>query len=210
MFHFPAYPPDKSGAGPYGRRVPPFGNPRIKALSAAPRGLSRPHTSFIGTVCQGIHHTPQHPQTTNAHSARTTTQKTTSRSNRSIHPKKLFGTITAQTKQAVRLASLASTIQFSNHHTTHGAPEPTGPGDTMRIRPRVAAREPNSMHRPQKQPLTLFHASPANRPPPWTSNPRPKNLRRKEVIQPHLPVRLPCYDLVPITSLTLDGSPHKG
>ena len=35
------------------------------------------------------------------------------------------------------------------------------------------------------------------------------NLRRKEVIQPHLPVRLPCYDLVPITSLTLDGSPPK-
>ena len=29
---------------------------------------------------------------------------------------------------------------------------------------------------------------------------------RKEVFQPHLPVRLPCYDLVPITSLTLDGS----
>ena len=41
-----------------GCRVPPFGNPRIKALSAAPRGLSRPHTSFIGPVCQGIHHTP--------------------------------------------------------------------------------------------------------------------------------------------------------
>ena len=40
------------------RRVTPFGHPRIKALSAAPRGLSRPHTSFIGTVCQGIHHTP--------------------------------------------------------------------------------------------------------------------------------------------------------
>ena len=35
-------------------------------------------------------------------------------------------------------------------------------------------------------------------------------LPRKEVIQPHLPVRLPCYDLVPITSLTLDGSPQKG
>ena len=34
-------------------------------------------------------------------------------------------------------------------------------------------------------------------------------LRRKEVIQPHLPVRLPCYDLVPITSLTLDGSPPR-
>ena len=31
-------------------------------------------------------------------------------------------------------------------------------------------------------------------------------LLRKEVIQPHLPVRLPCYDFVPITSPTFDGS----
>ncbi len=28
----------------------------------------------------------------------------------------------------------------------------------------------------------------------------------KEVIQPHLPVRLPCYDLVPLTSHTFGGS----
>lgn len=35
-------------------------------------------------------------------------------------------------------------------------------------------------------------------------------LLRKEVIQPHLPVRLPCYDLVLITDPTFDGSPHKG
>ena len=32
-------------------------------------------------------------------------------------------------------------------------------------------------------------------------------LPRKEVIQPHLPVRLPCYDFVPITSPTFDRSP---
>ena len=31
-------------------------------------------------------------------------------------------------------------------------------------------------------------------------------LLRKEVIQPHLPVRLPCYDLVPIASPTFDHS----
>ncbi len=31
-------------------------------------------------------------------------------------------------------------------------------------------------------------------------------LLRKEVIQPHLPVRLPCYDFTPITDPTLDGS----
>src|SRR5439155_16711804 len=29
---------------------------------------------------------------------------------------------------------------------------------------------------------------------------------KKEVFQPHLPVRLPCYDLAPVTSFTLGGS----
>ena len=29
---------------------------------------------------------------------------------------------------------------------------------------------------------------------------------RKEVIQPHLPIRLPCYDFTPIISPTFDGS----
>ena len=33
-----------------------------------------------------------------------------------------------------------------------------------------------------------------------------QELPRKEVIQPHLPVRLPCYDFTPITSPTFDGS----
>jgi hypothetical protein len=35
-------------------------------------------------------------------------------------------------------------------------------------------------------------------------------LLRKEVIQPHLPVRLPCYDFVPIAGPTFDGSLPKG
>ena len=30
-------------------------------------------------------------------------------------------------------------------------------------------------------------------------------LHRKEVIQPHLPIRLPCYDLTPIIEPTFDG-----
>ena len=34
-------------------------------------------------------------------------------------------------------------------------------------------------------------------------------LLRKEVIQPHLPVRLPCYDFAPVTSLTLTSSLPK-
>src|SRR5262249_19702469 len=32
-------------------------------------------------------------------------------------------------------------------------------------------------------------------------------LPRKEVIQPHLPVRLPCYDFTPVTPPTLDSCP---
>ena len=48
---------------------------------------------------------------------------------------------------------------------------------------------------------------------PWptlAANRDAKNkLLRKEVIQPHLPVRLPCYDLVLITDPTFDSSPQK-
>ena len=32
------------------------------------------------------------------------------------------------------------------------------------------------------------------------------SVLRKEVIQPHLPVRLPCYDFAPVISLTFGGS----
>ena len=28
---------------------------------------------------------------------------------------------------------------------------------------------------------------------------------RKEVIQPHLPIRLPCYDFTPVIGFTFDG-----
>ncbi len=31
------------------------------------------------------------------------------------------------------------------------------------------------------------------------------NLLRKEVIQPQVPLRLPCYDFTPVTSHTMDG-----
>ena len=35
----------------------------------------------------------------------------------------------------------------------------------------------------------------------WPATP----LSRKEVIQPQVPLRLPCYDFAPVTELTLDG-----
>ena len=59
---------------------------------ATPRGITQPHTSFIGSACQGIHHTPvtKHTDTQTIKVNNTKTQK-----------RKL----------------LASTIQFS-HNTT--------------------------------------------------------------------------------------------
>jgi hypothetical protein len=41
------------------------------------------------------------------------------------------------------------------------------------------------------------------------SPPHTGKLLRKEVIQPHLPVRLPCYDFVPIAGPTFDHSPPQ-
>ena len=34
----------------------------------------------------------------------------------------------------------------------------------------------------------------------------PTHSLRKEVIQPHLPIRLPCYDFTPVTDPAFDGS----
>jgi hypothetical protein len=34
---------------------------------------------------------------------------------------------------------------------------------------------------------------------------RSHQIRRKEVIQPQLPLQLPCYDFVPVTDRSLDG-----
>ena len=35
-------------------------------------------------------------------------------------------------------------------------------------------------------------------------------LRRKEVIQPQVPLRLPCYDFIPVTSFTLGSCDTSG
>ena len=36
------------------------------------------------------------------------------------------------------------------------------------------------------------------------------SLLRKEVIQPHLPIRLPCYDFTPVIGFTFDDRFLKG
>ena len=45
--------------------------------------------------------------------------------------------------------------------------------------------------------------------PPGGASRRPL-LLRKEVIQPQVPLRLPCYDFIPITTHTLDANAPCG
>ena len=48
-------------------------------------------------------------------------------------------------------------------------------------------------------PWTVKHISPSRDPDPYL-------FLRKEVIQPHLPIRLPCYDFTPVIGPTFDCS----
>ena len=52
---------------------------------------------------------------------------------------------------------------------------------------------------------SLLYPRPLSRPCPDAGRGK-SGLSRKEVFQPHLPVRLPCYDLAPITSFALGRS----
>ena len=71
----------------------------------------------------------------------------------------------------------------------------------------------NAFHQPNNPP-PRHHTAPtgetAANHPTHRRDDQGHGLLRKEVIQPHLPVRLPCYDLVLITDPTLDSSPQKG
>ena len=97
-------------------------------------------------------------------------------------------------------------------------------------------REPDSVLEsppPPNSSRETFYTQPKNAPTPTTHNPGSKHMQaqennqhtnqtanmlhcpplnglpRKEVIQPHLPVRLPCYDFVPIANPTFDHSPRQ-
>ena len=72
---------------------------------------------------------------------------------------------------------------------THPHPPPTNSDEQMQ------AQENKATH-PQNADAPLV--------------PHKTGLPRKEVIQPHLPVRLPCYDFTPLTNHTFGVSLLKG
>jgi hypothetical protein len=108
MFHFPTFPPHalcvQARVTPHDWcGVPPFGNPRINARLTAPRGLSQPPTSFIGSWCQGIHRVPL---TTWPHK------------NPAHHPRKEAIRRAYKNSANQSLKMLASTVQFSTYDQT--------------------------------------------------------------------------------------------
>ena len=76
-------------------------------------------------------------------------------------------------------------------------PVPTPPARSTRTQGQVLEPSTTTMRSAEH--------TPANTP----RRQRPVKLLRKEVIQPHLPVRLPCYDFVPIARPTFDSSLRK-
>ena len=254
MFHFPTFPPHalcvQARVTPHDWcGVPPFGNPRINARLTAPRGLSQPPTSFIGSWCPGIHRVPL---TTWPHK------------NPTHHPRKemLCGPTRTLIQTRVRrcsrpLCSSQRTTRHPPHNPanpdtpqglvvrdqegpdTRSPHTPTGMVRSLRTQQRAYDRTRSTHPVPHDPPgiavlgaatatgrtgqrSTLEHHPRSVQPVrsdgpscsgrgsgPPSRGQRPV-LLRKEVIQPHLPVRLPCYDFVPIADPAFDGSLHKG
>jgi hypothetical protein len=177
MFHFPTFPPHalcvQARVTPHDWcGVPPFGNPRINARLTAPRGLSQPPTSFIGSWCQGIHRAPLKtwPHTKNPHP--TTPRRDRTSAGIQIHAYKM----------------LASTVQFSRYgkslHNTHRQPRSPGRYDRHEALQRQqptpttasAATGPARSLRTQQRAYDLIH------PPTCGPDPPPRETRDQQAV----------------------------
>jgi hypothetical protein len=120
-----------------------------------------------------------------------------------------------------------------HHHPDKQSVRRSRPGARRNTPNRMSPQDPTVCRTPNRNPEnhesdSMFH--PATPAPPRRSNTSMESrkrrtspteadagqphhsvrLLRKEVIQPHLPVRLPCYDFVPIAGPTFDDSLPQG
>ena len=212
--------------------VSPFGHPRITARLTAPRGISQPPTSFIGSQCQGIHHAPLNTYNTKTNIRNCTSHNNTPH-NHHTPPK-------ARRRQPHRcVLDARNHYPQIKHHTPppkrgdnthshhHAVPPAPGRRDSGPVvsKPNSVSGDPaaaRSVDARNRQRLlctrtdTHYRRRPIQRiaqitePPQMWAGLSLVVLLRKEVIQPHLPVRLPCYDFVPIADPTFDGSLPQG
>ena len=160
MFHFPASPPApydiQTRVTPHnGRRVPPFGNPRITARKPAPRGISQATASFIGPRCQGIHRTLIKTNNTQQHNTRRT---------RDAHHTGARRTTNQTKKQTNGRPAAQFTIprppaDARVHYAVHNQP-------AHNPRPHPSRRGPRGPDTRAHRPRTRQHATPPTPPPP--------------------------------------------
>src|SRR3954465_8823517 len=128
MFHFPAFPPhclcvQQRVTAHDDCRVSPFGHPRIKARLTAPRGLSRPPTSFIGSWCQGIHRAPL--KTWPQMLASTVQFSSNDQSSTDFMDSGLRGFIPSDTQQRARYDWLFQPVFHAPRGSTNGPSQPS-------------------------------------------------------------------------------------
>ncbi len=226
MFHFPTFPPDTlcvqvRVTGHDSSWVSPFGHPRITARLPTPRGLSQAPTSFIGSWCQGIHH---------VHLVACHYYYKDARVHCVVLKQQPATPTPTPSRRGRRKARPESTGPTSpSHRRSHQAPDPSGPNSVPTtphpLRLEVPHQQAGSTDKTSGKDAVNSRRSTSEQPPPQDTRlrsegnmdpptrkraGRPVMLLRKEVIQPHLPVRLPCYDFVPIASPTFDGSLPQG
>ena len=187
MFQFPWFPLPalcvQAGVTPHdGCGVSPFGHPRIDGRSAPPRGLSQPPTSFIGSCRQGIHRWPFVAWVSHYKDARARYEILKGRADEPCSSRK---------KARAAPTQVGQRTFTTEDRTGTRAPRWASPGRDpdagecsqlgVQIRHDTNGREPDGI-----------------------------GLLRKEVIQPHLPVRLPCYDFTPIANPTFGSSVPEG
>ena len=224
MFHFPAFPPtalyiQAEVTGHDSSRVSPFGHPWITARLPAPQGFSQAPTSFIGFWCQGIHRVPllTWPHKTRCSRPLCSSQGTGGSPGRIRSACRRLPVVRLRTgprpkspralrpRASVSKESVARSLRTQQRvRRLPSAPAFHSPrGCTGRRRSSDATIDVPPMSTSAGRTPAHEALDPARE--------QDQMLLRKEVIQPHLPVRLPCYDFVPIADPTFDSSlPTRG
>ena len=212
------------GCRPRGRRVTPFGHPRIKGhvlLPAAFRSLSRP-SSPCGSI--GIRHRPNFRLTILSVPRAPAAKPRTAKRWRGV-PRTGRASARIPSASGFRTTLPARFAPLSVFSKDPGGTKKKRPGPYMENR----GLEPLTLGLQSRcsEPTELIPRAPRARQgegkegrdraesPSRAYTARLRGLfsaadspsLRKEVIQPHLPVRLPCYDFTPLTGRTFDSVP---
>ena len=175
-----------------------------------PRGLSQAPTSFFGSWYQGIHRVPLLTWQLQMMLASTVQFSRYGRS-RPATPYRRSRSGPSRVRadwrpfpQDPTACSARATPWPTFRPVLRGAALAAPHGRTCR--PGQAPGPNNQCSTNERSPRDSRPGNDAGRISPGKARLARQLLLRKEVIQPHLPVRLPCYDFVPIAGPTFDGS----